>query len=635
MAAREANTGNPAAFFTHPASQPPSILASLGGWIKKAPFFKRHTYPHFRWIWGGLWIGFCLLEGIGPALAASEAMPPVVQWIPEDALLVLEVPNPREVLDIVLAPEILQQIQQLPAWKNFAAAPNYRELQQGVQFLEKSLQIDWVAGVKKFLGGGLTISVHPKEALLLAVDCEDPEMLQQLHELLRGFASIEAAKQKQANRVKSTEYRGQTCWSFGPQEAHCLIGRRLLLTNKPDLLKQVLDRRADAKLGRLADSPYYQTARRATAEPCSARLYAHLKALPGVPQLQKVLQTSSEPLPALLFTGVVESLRRSTWLALSLRIEGNQAVLQAAMDGKPSEESLAKFAIASDPGQGALPPVETPRVLASVSFYRDLHGFYAAKDKLFPERTGGLIFFENMMGIFFTGRDLTEEVFGQLGPEVRLVVAAQDYDPAIGTPQIQLPAFAVIFRMKEPDKFFEIVEEAWQKALGLVNFTRGQQALPGLIMDKGIHGQTKYTVAYFSAKDEKDRKALDVRFNFRPTLARTGPYAIISSTEQLACDLIDALQKELKQSPTGQTLPLSGVHSVAVVRSSQIASLLRTNREALVRQNMVEKGNSRSAAENEIDMLITILGVVENLKLQIASKSDGAQATLEAKVQLP
>ena len=34
---------------------------------------------------------------------------------------------------------------------------------------------------------------------------------------------------------------------------------------------------------------------------------------------------------------------------------------------------------------------------------------------LFPERTSGLIFFENMMGIFFTGRDLTSEVLAETG----------------------------------------------------------------------------------------------------------------------------------------------------------------------------------------------------------------------------
>ena len=35
-------------------------------------------------------------------------------------------------------------------------------------------------------------------------------------------------------------------------------------------------------------------------------------------------------------------------------------------------------------------------------------------------------------------------------PEVRLVVAAQEYDPAVGTPQVQIPAFAAVFRLRHP-----------------------------------------------------------------------------------------------------------------------------------------------------------------------------------------
>ncbi|MCS7304842.1 MAG: hypothetical protein NZ602_07020 [Thermoguttaceae bacterium] len=578
----------------------------------------------------GLW--WVELAGLG--WAAPEELPPMAQWIPEDAVLVLEVTKPGQVLDALLAPAALERIAQSVAWKQFQAAPNYRELIQVVQFLEKSLQTDWIAGVKKLFGGGLTICVHPKDAVLIAVDTEDPEMLQQLHEILRGFATLEAAKHRQSNRIKSIEYRGQTCWSFGPQEAHCLIGRRLFLTNKPDLLKQVLDRRAEPGLARLAKQPWYQAARQAVADGALATLYADMKVLQLLPAVQKALNQPNEPLSALLLTGLTESLKQANWLALGLSVQKDGVLLRAKTDGRLPKDSPGQFSIPSL-NQGALPTLEVPRLLASVSLYRDLHGFYAAKDKLFPERTGGLIFFENMMGIFFTGRDLTEEVLGQLGPEVRLVVAAQEYDPAIGTPEIQLPGFAAVFRMKEPDKFFEVVEEAWQKALGLINFTRGQQALPGLIMDKGFHGQVKYTVAYFSAKEEKDRKALDVRFNFRPTLARTGPYAILSSTEQLACDLIDALQKESKQSPTGQVLPMAGVHSALELRASQLAALLRTNREALIRQNMVEKGNSRQQAENEVDMFITLLSLVKNMKLQIATLADGTQATLEAKLQLP
>lgn len=602
-------------------------LAGKGSFVARAQGLGKRIFL-------GLGVGLWLLGSAERVGQAGEALPPVAQWIPEDAVLVLEVAHPREVLDVLLAPGVLKRIAESPGWKQFQASPNYREFQQGVQFLEKSLQTKWPDGLKKLFGRGLTISVHPKQAVLVAVESEDPAMLQQLHEILRGFATLEAAKQKQSDRVKSIEYRGQSCWSFGPQEAHCLMGSRLLLSNKLELLKQVLDRRAEHHLDRLAEQSWYQAAQQALGSQKLATFYANMKVLRLLPGVQKALQQRTEPLAALLLAVLSESLQEANWLALGLSVEKDTLLLEAKTDGRLAQQSIAQFSLPPS-HLGALPPVEVPRLLASMSFYRDLEGFYAAKDKLFPERTAGLIFFENMMGIFFTGRDLTEEVLGQLSPEVRLVVAGQEYDPAIGIPQIQLPAFAAIFRMKEPEKFFEVLEEAWQKALGLINFTRGQQAQPGLIMDKGFHGQVKYTVAYFSAKEQKDRKALDVRFNFRPTLARTGPFAILSSTEQLACDLIDALQKELKQSPSGQPLPLPGVHSVLELRPSQIASLLRTNREILVRQNMVEKGNTRQQAENEIDMLITLLAAVQNLKLQISAPAEGTQATLKAKLQLP
>ena len=73
----------------------------------------------------------------------------------------------------------------------------------------------------------------------------------------------------------------------------------------------------------------------------------------------------------------------------------------------------------SDRCRRRLPNLCVPRQIAGISLYRDLNAFYAAKDQLFPERTSGHDFFENMMGIFFSGRDLTARSSARLGPEVR------------------------------------------------------------------------------------------------------------------------------------------------------------------------------------------------------------------------
>ena len=200
-------------------------------------------------------------------------------------------------------------------------------------------------------------------------------------------------------------------------------------------------------------------------------------------------------------------------------------------DHGPQRHRLVRLAAGSR--EGALPNLRVPRRIAAGSLYRDLHAFYAAKDNLFPERTSGLIFFENMMGIFFTGRDLTEEVLSETRPEIRFVVARQQYDPAIGTPQVQLPAMAVVFRLRHPEQAAEMTEEAWQKAVGLVNFTRGQKADPGLILDRQSYAGIRFTVGRFSTADAKGKTELPTRFNTQPSIARLGDYLVLSSTEQI------------------------------------------------------------------------------------------------------
>jgi hypothetical protein len=265
-----------------------------------------------------------------------------------------------------------------------------------------------------------------------------------------------------------------------------------------------------------------------------------------------------------------------------------------------------------------------------LSLYRDLHGFYAAKDDLFPERTSGLIFFENMMGIFFSGRDLTNEVLIETKPEIRLVVAEQEYDPAIGTPQVKFPAFALIFRLRHPEQFNEVAEEAWQKAVGLINFTRGQQAMPGLIIDRPFQGKTKYTVAYFSTSGIEDKTNLDPRFNVRPALAMPGEYLVLSSTDGLARDLIDALNQETEQTPK----PLAGTHSLVELEGVQLSSILEANRKTLIQGNMVNKGNTQEQAEAGIDMLISLVKFLDRAKLDIGVHERLTRACLELKLNL-
>jgi hypothetical protein len=512
-----------------------------------------------------------------------------------------------------------------------ASQPKFQEFVNGIKFLETSLETDWRSGLARLTGGGITLAVCPQDTVVAIIDAEDEGLLQKLHEIILNITRSEAEKKGQAEKVTSREYAGVTAWTFDGKEAHAIVGKRLLFSSQAEGLKTILDLRDSSGGKNLAASPTFQAAQKAVGAQAVATVFVDSKPLMGIPDIAGLLEKPrANPLAALVFAGVTESLRNSNWLSLELTTEGKTLAVRALTDGKMAgPANPGAFAVPQKSSDGAWPNLAVPRRIAALSLYRDLRAFYAAKDTLFPDRSSGLIFFENMMGIFFTGRDLTTEVLAQTQPEIRLVVAEPQSDPGAGKPPVQIPAFAVVMRLRHPEQFGKVVEEAWQKAIGLVNFTRGQKAQPGMIIDRPVYKETKYTVAYFSPADANDRTKPDVRSSIRPTLAMPGPYLILSSTDSLARDLIDVLSREAGQ----PVQPIARTHSVLDIDGGQVVSILRANRETIVRGDMVKKGRSQQESEAGIDLLINLVRLVEHVKLSLGTDKDLTQAQLTMRLQ--
>lgn len=570
----------------------------------------------------------CLLLLLLPALVAVQtaaaALPPAAQWIPKNAVISIQVEKPKALLDLFTGKEAAEALASLPGYKGVMSSPNIQELINLIGFVEATLETDWGTALAKITGGGITFAVCPDDIVLLIIDAEDEAMLKKAHEFFLNIA------RNDGKGGEAASVNGLTAWTFDGKEAHTIIGNRYISASKPEGLKKVLELRAGTATDNITSKAAYRAAKAAAKPDSAVTAFADLSLLKYIPEISALLNSSdTNPLAALAFAGILEALRDSNWLGLGIEVKDDGLVCTASVDGKADNPaSLAAFALPKKPGLAALPNLSVPRRLAAMSLYRNLHEFYAAKDDLFPERTSGLIFFENMMGIFFSGRDLTNEVLTQTMPEIRLVLAQQQYDPAIGTPVVELPAFALVLKLKDPEQFDVVVEEAWQKAVGLINFTRGQQAMPGLIIDRPQQGDTKFTVAYFSSAEVEDKTKLDQRFNFRPSVAMPADYLVLSSTDGLARDLVDALNKEAKEPPQ----PLGRNHSVVEIDADQVASILRANRTTLVRNDMIKKGTTQEQSEAGIDLMIALARLAKSLKLSIAQSSDLTQAQLELKL---
>lgn len=562
--------------------------------------------------------------------AGAQNIPPAAEWIPESAVITIEILESSRIVDAVLSDELRRWVSELPQVAAFMESPQFAQMVGIGRYLEFRLGTDWRTAVDRLLGGSILLAAFPRDRVLAVVDTKSEELLQKLHAVVLEHAQDEARKAGDPDRVTSGSYKGWTGWTLdGGKSAYALAGARLFWANNPDLLRSVVDVHEAAGVGSLARQESYRQAVASLPSDAVARAFVNVGFLKQVPRADRAANALQQnPLLTLLAADLPAAIEASTWLGAAVRVGGGRAQLDIVSDGKfPGSDHPAAFSL-PDETAGCFVNIEVPRRIFAASFYRDLARFYSAKDSLFPERTSGLIFFENMMGVFFTGRHFSQEVLPHLAPEIRLVVAAQEYDPNYGVPAVALPAIAVVFRMNDPARFVPMAEEAWQKALGLINFTRGQQALPGLLLDRGEYQGVRYYVSKFSTVGLSETERSDIRFNFSPVLAACGEHLILSTTEQLARDIIDFLRDKARAE-----VRLPGRSLVAELDRAGLVHILEVNRETLIRQNMVEKGHGRSQAEQEVAGLLLLARLLGQQRLEVIREKDSPRARLT--VQLP
>ena len=537
------------------------------------------------------------------AMGEADSRTPAIEWIPDRAVITLELRQPQVLFDTALDPKYVAALGEVT---KAAGKLDPQRLRMVVEYLCGQLKTDWKTALAKLAGGGVTAALGPKGEALVIVEAADPSMLNQLHEILLDFA-----QKKNPDKVSSTDYQNATVWTFGQNESHAIVGNRLVMSNKPDAVRAVLDLRAGSGGTSIASTSEYRAARQAAGADAAAMLYVRVAQVKQAPALEKLFVQPTSPMGSLLLGDLALSLRDANWLALGLQSSSGKLALRAVTDVKSSSASGPWDFTRPASDAGVLPNLAVKRQIAAVSVYRDLHAFYAAKNQLFPERTSSLIFFENMMGIAFSGRDLTEEVLSELYPEIRLVVAGQQFQGSV-VPKVQWPAMGVVFRTRHPDQFGEVVEEAWQKALGIINTTRGQKGQPGLIFDRDTYAGVKYSHANFSRTKEDEKDQLGMRFNFQPSLVRVDDYIVFTSTEDLAKELIDVLKKEKAQ----PARPLPGIHTLVEADGVQLASVLRANQDVLISRNMVEKGQSNEQATAKVAFFTALVQRLGTLRLE-------------------
>ena len=161
--------------------------------------------------------------------------------------------------------------------------------------------------------------------------------------------------------------------------------------------------------------------------------------------------------------------------------------------------------------------------------------------------------------------------------------------------------------------------------VGFLNVIGAMEGNPQLDQDIDIYRDNKiYTASFIPEPDEKESERARIQFNFSPSLAFAQDRFFIASTKQMAKDLVDAAQNE-------QTTRGKSSNTAIRLNAKALGQALDDNRDQLVAQNMIKKGQTREESSNEIGLLLEALALFEGLSFDIMTTD--AELKLELAIQ--
>jgi hypothetical protein len=560
------------------------------------------------------------------AAGATAAERTAAELLPASTVLYAELSQPKALLATVLDHPLVKKVEALDAYRQATADPKYVQFRAIVTLVEGQLGQGWRQALESITAGGIHLGFDGKtQSAALLVRAENAEALAKTYGTLARLAEDDARRKGNPAPWQTTTYRDITVYR-NDKAAWGLLGPWLVLVNKPELGKQIVDRYFDGGGDTLASAAIYRQVKDRMAGK-TAWAMVDLAAVRSAGLAKELFRGKAEnPVAELLLGGALADLAKAPWAA-------------AALDVKP-DHVLATLAVAHDPawigpereyyfgpqGTGRAPPLASlPETLFSLSTYRDLGAMWQRAGDLYDEKTQDqLAQAESGLSTFFSGKDFGEEVLGATRPEVQLVAVRQSLAEATRQPAVKLPAFALIFRMKEPEKVQPEFRRTFQSLIGFLNVVGAMNGQPQLDQETATVGAAQIVATrYVADKTLPPDQPGKVQENFSPTLAFAGERMIVSSTRKLAESLATATQDDAH---------ISSENSLARLDGRVLRDVLADNREPLIAQNMLENGHTREKAEQEVNGLLAILAVFQDATLSLKAADQALELNVAVRL---
>ncbi len=564
----------------------------------------------------------CLLTVLTARAWADESSS-AAQFLPKTTVIYAELRDPigfvMNVQDERFAPRILR----LRGIKQAMESKQFLEFRAAVAIVEARLGRTWPKIVQTAATRGVTLAIDGKtEGIALLVHAGDAETLPNLVNALVALVRADATSKGNADPVREDTYRGCRVYQVGDARLGT-FSDWLVMTNKPELGKAILDQHLDQDGESLAARTDFQAQLAASAGTKTGWAYVDLATLRAAGVAPGLYTGRAENIVGeVLLGGILGTLKETSQLTAALDWTADSITLELATPYDPAWMGEERQHFFGPDSEGIAPkPIHLDNEILSLSAYRNLTQMWLHSGDLFDEKhVDELAKADSTLTTLFGGRNFGEDILGALHPEIQFVVARQMFAPNDPQPKLKLPSFALIGRLRDTETMRPNLRRTFQSLVGFLNVIGANEGQPQLDLDiQRPSGVEIVSASYLVDSNQSETEQLPINFNFSPTILFMNDYFALSSTRNLARDLIQSIRD---QSEPEADNPQPRLNTAVTATTSSVLKSLEDNREQLIAQNMVSEGHSRDEAERDIADLFDLLPLLSGAELVLNQPVD-------------
>jgi hypothetical protein len=537
--------------------------------------------------------------------------PSPLRLLPDQTDLLIQAPQPRRLIETLTTGDLLKQLQQLAPVREFFDSTNARRFSQLLTYFEKELGLPWPQLLDRLAGRGIVVGVQfgPTPApVLLVVEGEDNRLTQQFFQLALKIAEQELTRKEAKEKLIKGSYKEYSTVHFGTELHVAVAGSALLLSNSEKALHSGLDRHKNGGEQSMVEVSGVGEAAHLLPPQPFVSLWLNMTRIGQSPGAKAAYQPPprDDPVQTIALGQYLSLLGRTPYVGAGIYLDKDGFLVTARTPRGREGMGADKFLHIPPAGApGSRPLLKPINVLYSESKYFDIANVWKERAKLFNEKqVQQFDAAEKKAAPFLVGTKLSKLLM-QAGPYYRFVAAHQSNSGYKTTPKISIPAFALIWELREPEAFGKSMETILRGAALLLGSTANLRLVQEQYKDCKL-------VGYRFPEDKPLKGDInDLRFNFAPCFTRVGDQFVVSSTIELCRELVDLIHKEGNAPSRGQAATTR-----QTLYGSGAAAYLQTIEDLLVTQVTLDEAVTPEEGRQEVRVFLDMIRKLGGLSLE-------------------